>query len=108
MAAIAWRKARAGEGRPEKEFERIEAPDFGPFGIEGETECHIAERTIPSTIEPGGKSGKNAEIIRVRQIRRPMPDGQRAAFVTSDFSMSPARVAGGTFSRRSRENFSNA
>ena len=108
VAATARRKGCAGEGRPEEEFEWTEVPDRGPFGIEGETEYRIAERTIPLTIKSGGKSGKNAQAIRVRQIRRLMPDGRQAAFVTSNFSVSLERVAGAMFSRRSQENFSNA
>ena len=57
------------------------------------------------TIKSGGKSGKNAEIIWVRRIRRLMPDGRQVAFVTNNFSVSLERVAGAMFSRWSQENF---
>ena len=57
------------------------------------------------TIKSGGKSGKNARIIWVRQIRRLMPDGRQVAFVTNNFSVSLERVAGAMFSRWSQENF---
>ena len=101
IAVITWHKGFAGEDWPEEEFKWIEVPDCGPFGIEGETEYRIAERTIPLTI----KSGKNAQVIWVRQIRRLMPDSRQVAFVTNNFSVSLERVAGAMFSRWSQENF---
>ena len=105
VAVINWHKGFAGEDCPEEEFEWIEVPDCGPFAIDGESEYRIAERTIPLTIKSGGKSSKNAEIIRVRQIRRLMPDGRQVAFVTNNYSVSLERIASAMFSRWSKENF---
>ena len=59
VAVITWHKGFAGEDWPEEEFQRIEVPNYGPFGIEGETGYRIAERTILLTMG----SGKNAEAI---------------------------------------------
>ena len=101
VAVITWHKGFAGEDWPEEEFERIGAPNHGPFGIEGETGYRIAERTILLTMG----SGKNAEAVRVRQIRRLMPDGRQVAFVANNFSVPLERVAGAMFSRWSQENF---
>ena len=43
VAVIAWHKGFAGEDWPEEEFKWIGAPDYGPFGIEGETGHRIAK-----------------------------------------------------------------
>ena len=101
VAVITWHKGFAGEDWPEEEFARIDVPNYGPFGIEGETGYRIAERTILLTMG----SGKNAEAIWVRQVRRLMPDGRQVAFVANNFTVPLERVAGAMFSRWSQENF---
>ena len=101
VAVITWRKGFAGKDWPEEEFERVDVPNYGPFGIEGETGYRIVEKTIPLTMG----SGKNAEAIRVRQVRRLIPGGRQVAFVTNNFSVPLERVAGAMFSRWSQENF---
>ena len=46
VAVIARHKGFASEDWPEEEFKWMQVPDYGPFGIERETEYRIAERTI--------------------------------------------------------------